>query len=118
MIPAQTIKKLCLVALYTSPVIAALVVTPLFIMSGFREMEFIISLLLMTALVLLMWGANILLVFLLQKQRGNLLRYLLSYLPAVLFNALTVEWLFGESMHGGGMHQGKAFHFHLIVFFS
>jgi len=114
-----TIKKLCLVALYTSPIISALVVTPLFIVSRYKFGAYPVALLWIFALVLVMWAINIVLVFLLKNKKGqsSTTRYILSCLLCVVLSVLIVQHMFG-SLHSNMGKQGMALHFHLVVFFS
>lgn len=121
-ISTQIIKKLFWVALYTSPVIAALLITPVSIINRSLLRQYPLSLLTVTAAVLFMWAVNILIIFFVSKSKKNnafsLTKYFLSYFICVLFIMGAVEWFFVTYMHPGEDVHKKIFHFHLIVFVS
>ncbi|HWB28023.1 MAG TPA: histidine kinase [Chitinophagaceae bacterium] len=120
MVSSKIIKKLCFVALYSAPVIAALAITPLFIVSGYTEVEYLWSILLITALVLFMWAVNILLYYITnrRKKSTDLLRYTFSYFFCVVCTVVAVTWFFGEFRLSGSGHHSAVFHFHLVAFLS
>jgi len=83
MISTIPIKKLFRTGLYTSPLIGALVVTPDVIFNSESLIEFFKGIVLVTFIVLFIWGINILLVYLTERNRRKLpvyTRYILSYI--------------------------------------
>lgn len=110
------IKKLWLLALYTSPVISAMVVTPLFIVTNNRQVDYLVALLVITAVALAMWGINIWLgnVFGKSQKNDDVKKYVTSYMFCVVGTTLAAQHAFG-GMHGSGH---IFFHFHLIAFFA
>jgi len=109
-------KKLWVLALYTSPVISAMTVTPLFIVTNNRQVDYPIALLMVTGVALAMWGVNIWLgnVFGKGAKNDDVKRYVTSYTFCVVGTTLAAQHAFG-GMHGSGH---VFFHFHLIAFFA
>lgn len=109
-------KKIWLLALYTSPVISAITVTPLFIVTNNRQVYYPLALLIITGVALALWAINIWLgnIFGKGHKNDNVKRYFTSYTFCVIGTTLAAQHAFG-SMHGSGH---IFFHFHLIAFFA
>jgi len=120
MIKPGTIQKLCLLALYTSPVIGLLIVSPNFIANPVAVGSFPVAILFMSLLVLFIWAVNILLTWLIKKRDrdNNTFRYLLSYLMCVGCTVVAVQFMFFGALHNGSNTSAKTFHYHLFIFLS
>lgn len=118
MATTSTIKKLIVLALYTSPVISALIITPLFITGNVKAYSYVEALLFITGLVLFFWAVNITVYAVATNAKGTSapLRYLLSYVFGVVLSVFIVSWFFEGSFHNAS-HQ-DFFHFHLLVFIA
>jgi len=114
----STIKKLIVLALYTSPVISALIITPLFITGNVKAYSYGEALLFITGLVLFFWAVNITVYAVATNAKGTSapLRYLLSYVFGVVLSVFVVQWFFESSFHNASHHD--FFHFHLLVFIA
>jgi two-component system, LytTR family, sensor kinase len=117
----QPIRKQFLVAAYSSVAISALTVTPVFILSQISGQNYFLALGFGALLVFFGWAANIGIYALVGgegRRRGQLWRYLLSY----IFCLLATFGLFHGHMipRGGGRSESlsSGFHFHLIVFLA
>jgi sensor histidine kinase YesM len=108
-----SIKKQLKFALYTSPVIGALAITPITIIDRYPFDKWLISVGAIMMLALSLWGLNI---FLWRWSKGTpVKRYTLS----ILVN-LVIAWAVSVFMLGGEHHRlhSTYFHFHLILFLS
>jgi len=111
-----SIKKQLKFALYTSPVIGALAITPITIMDHYPFDKWLLSVITIMILALALWGLNI---FLWVRTKGVAIK---RYIISILIN-LIIAW--GVSMlmfHAGqlgrnGFHS-TYFHFHFILFLS
>jgi two-component system LytT family sensor kinase len=119
---SPSIKKQFKVAIYTSPVISALMTTPIYILDKRHFGPYSGSLLFSTLIVFLLWSVNIFLSYWISKQgRGRWTgagRYILSYLISILFTAGVSHRLFYPSGNTGFGSYGIFVHFHLIVFLA
>jgi two-component system LytT family sensor kinase len=112
---SQPIKRQLRVALYSSPAISALTVSPVFLISRLPFVLYPWAIGLSTVLVFLMWIINIGVFAFAGKKTG---RYVLSYVSSVLLTFLIFH---SYSLHladrrfssaGGGMH------FHVVIFLA
>src|SRR5438034_9293253 len=82
----QSLKKLVFVSLYTSPIIGALLITPIFILNDYLFNLYPKVVILVTFYVFLVWSLNILITYLVNKwpatKKYNLL---LSYSLCIVF---------------------------------
>src|SRR5450631_117626 len=119
---SPSIKKQFKVAIYTSPVISALMTTPIYILNKSRFGPYSGALLFSTLIIFLLWSVNILLSYWVSKPgRGRWSgagRYILSYLLSVLITAGASHGLFYPFGHAGFRSFGIFVHFHLILFFA
>ncbi len=109
-----------MVAAYTSPVISALMITPIFIYIGESLSGYFLALALIMFLVLVMWTVNILFTWIISKQKVkyNSVKYVLSYFICVVLTLVVVQMMFHGLTQATDNAHGKTFHFHLIVFFA
>ena len=119
MLQTRTIKKLLYIALYTSPAIAGLIITPIFILK-YHSLTLYGSIVLQAiALILLIWLVNILLTWLISrwqtKRKARTMKYIVSYLFGVVFIKFFIIILAPLS-YNMGSHDTH--HFHMIIFFS
>jgi sensor histidine kinase YesM len=105
-----SIKKQLKFALYTSPVIGALAITPITIMDRYSPDKWLASVLSIMTLALVLWGVNILLWR--WSKETAIKRYVLS----ILINGV-LAWLVSMFVFHAG-HHSTFFHFHLILFLS
>jgi sensor histidine kinase YesM len=115
----QPIGKQFRVAVYTSPAISALTVTPMFILGAIRFELFPWAFGISTLLVFLFWSANIGIYLLFARNAGGSgwMRYLSSYAFCILFSFFLFHDLFFRfHWHFGSSSSG--IHFHLILFFA
>jgi len=93
-----------------------MVVTPLFIVTSNRQVDYPVALLLITGVALFMWSINIWLgnVFGSGRRNDDIKKYIVSYAFCVIGTTLAAQHAFG-GMHGNGH---VFFHFHLIAFFA
>jgi sensor histidine kinase YesM len=122
MVTRKTLRKLVWLAVYTSPVISALIITPVFVFNGSHHDLYVPSLLYITIGVLLMWLQNITITAvngrLATGSQNRTITIVVSYMVCVVVNLLLVEHFFDTYFgSGAGMHY-KAMHFHLIIFVS
>lgn len=117
MASALSIKKQLRVALYTSPLIAALAITPITIINKYPFSTYLYVVFSITMLVLTLWLVNI---FTWRLSKGAALkRYLLSIFINILI-AWGVSLAINHADHHppfGGSHKMN-FHFHLILFLA
>jgi sensor histidine kinase YesM len=108
-----SIKKQLKFALYTSPVIGTLAITPVTIMDRYSFGKWLVSAISIMMLALALWGLNILL-WRLTRERA-VKRYIFS----ILVN-LFLSWVVSMFMFHGGYHGLHAtfFYFHMILFLS
>jgi len=115
MAPALSIQKQVKVALYTTPVIAALTMTPIAIMGRYSFSRYFIAMLFTMALGAFLWAINILLWY--AGVRSTTYRTLVSVLVSFGLAMFVATTLFPyHSSKGGAFHIN--FHFHLILFFA
>jgi len=115
MAPALSIQKQVKVALYTSPVIAALAMTPIAILGRYSFSRYFLAILFSTALAVFLWAINIFLWY--AGIRSTTYRTLISILVSFGLAMLVVTVLFPyHSRMPGSFHIN--FHFHLILFFA
>jgi len=113
--PSSSIKKQVKVALYTTPVIAALTMSPIAILQRYSIGRYTIAVLFTMSLVLFLWAMNILLWYM--GARSTTRRTLISILVCVGLAIFVVVFLF--SGHSSmSVSPGVNFHFHLILFFA
>jgi len=113
--PAPSIKKQVKVALYTTPVIAALTMSPIAILQRYSLGTYTMAVSFTMTLVLFLWSVNILLWYL--GARSTTRRTLLSILVSFSLAFFVVVVLFsGHSSMSVSPHVN--FHFHLILFFA
>ncbi|MBN8854315.1 MAG: hypothetical protein BGO55_07955 [Sphingobacteriales bacterium 50-39] len=110
------IKKQLKFALYTSPVIGAMAITPITIMDRYPFDKWLISVLTIMILALTLWGLNILLWI---WTKGVAIK---RYIISILIN-LVIAWgvslfLFNTGQLGHHGFHSTYFHFHLILFLS
>ena len=108
------IKKQLKFALYTSPVIGAMAITPITIMDRYPFDKWLISVL--TIMILALWGLNMLLWI---WTKGVAIK---RYIISILIN-LVIAWgvslfLFSTGQLGHQGFHSTYFHFHLILFLS
>ena len=115
MAPALSIKKQVKVALYTSPVIAALTMTPIAILSRYSFNRYVPAILLTISLVLFLWAVNIFIWH--AGVRSVVKRYLLNLLVSGAIAIFVVMVLFPFHSQMSHVHQVN-FHFHIIMFFA
>jgi two-component system LytT family sensor kinase len=115
MAPALSIKKQLRVALYTSPLIAALAMTPIAILGRYSFSRYFTAALLTIALVLLLWLINILIWRIGVQSTAK--RYLFSILVSILLTIFVIMFLFPVHSSMQASHQVN-FHFHVILFFA
>jgi len=114
MAPAPSILKQVKVALYTSPVIAALAMTPIAIMGRYSFSRYFAAIFFSMLVVIFLWGINIFLWY--AGMRLTTYRTLVSVLVSVGLAMLVATTLFPyHSSKPGAFHIN--FHFHLIMFF-
>jgi len=108
-----SIKKQLKFALYTSPVIGALAITPITIIDRYPFDKWLVSVVAIMALALVLWGMNIALWV--WSKGAAIKRYVIS----ILVN-LVPAWLVSWFMFGGAHHtfHSTYFHFHLILFLT
>jgi sensor histidine kinase YesM len=121
---ASNTRKLIMVALYTSPVIGTLAITPNFIMANEdRPGYYFHALLVTTPVVLLIWSINILLAYFFRgagyTRSRRILHYLLSYgLCTGAFSFIASQWMFHGAIPANEASYAKFYHFHVIIFLS
>lgn len=122
MVSKQLIQKLFWVALYSSPVISVLIITPVFIFGRYGTAAYPTSLLLITGLVLFMWLENIAIIYLVGKKQKEIkytaINYVLSYFICVVVNLFTIQWVFEMQLHSEKDIHQASFHFHMLIFLS
>lgn len=110
-----SIKKQVKVALYTTPVIAALTMSPIAILQRYSFGNYVLAVSFTMTLVLFLWSMNILLWYL--GARSTARRTLVSILVSFALSFFVVVVLF--SGHSSmSVSPGVNFHFHLILFFA
>jgi two-component system LytT family sensor kinase len=110
------VKKLFGIALFTSPVIGLLLITPVFIFHTYIKAIYAEAAAEITALVFLVWCVNILLSLPASKSKAAGWVYLLlSYSFSIVFVPV-FQMTFYPMVKENDPHQ--TFHFHVIIFFS
>jgi len=110
-----SIKNQVKVAVYTTPVIAALTMSPIAILQRYSVGRYTIAVLFTMSLVLFLWSMNILLWYL--GARSTTRRTLMSILISFALAIFVVVYLF--SGHSSMSVSPRVnFHFHLILFFA
>jgi len=115
MVPALSIKKQAKVALYTTPVIAALTMTPIAILSRYSFGRYLPAILMTMSLVLFLWAVNIFIWH--AGVRSVVKRYLLNILVSGVIAFFVVVFLVPVHSQESQLHQVN-FHFHIILFFA
>ena len=110
-----SIKKQVLVALYTTPVIAALSMSPIAILQRYSLGKYAIAVFFTMSLVLFLWAINIFLWYMGAKSTTN--RTLLSIVVSFAL-ALFVVWVLFADNTSMPISPHINFHFHLILFFA
>ncbi|HVU57828.1 MAG TPA: histidine kinase [Puia sp.] len=110
MTATPSIKKQLKFALYTSPVIGTLAITPITIIDRYSLDKWLLSALSIMTLALTLWGINILLWH--WSKEAAIKRYVISFLVNLILSWLVSMFVF----HAG--HHSSFFHFHLILFLS
>jgi len=110
-----SIKKQVKVALYTTPVIAALSMSPIAILQRYTLGKYTIAVFFTMSLVLFLWSINIFLWYMGAKSTTN--RTLLSIVVSSALAVFVVLVLFQDHMSMPISHHIN-FHFHLILFFA
>jgi LytS/YehU family sensor histidine kinase len=112
---APSIKKQVKVALYTTPVIAALTMSPIAILGHYSFSTYLLAILFSMSLVLFLWSMNILLWYL--GAWSTTKRTLLSILVCISLAIFVVVFLFSGHSSTAVSPQIN-FHFHLVLFFA
>jgi len=115
MAPALSIKKQAKVALYTTPVIAALTMTPIAILNHYSFNRYVPAIVMTMSLVLFLWAVNICIWH--AGVRSVVKRYLLNILVSGAIAFFVVMFLVPVHSQESRLHQVN-FHFHVILFFA
>ena len=111
--PVIPIKKQVKIALYTTPVIAALTMTPIAILQRFSFSKYTPAILLTMSLVAFLWTTNILLWHF--GIRSTWQRYLVSILVSTVLTVVVITFI--VPVHSGMSRSHEVnFHFHVILF--
>jgi sensor histidine kinase YesM len=111
-----SIKKQLKFALFTSPVIGALAITPVTIIDHYPFDKWLISVSTIMALSLSLWGLNILLWI--RTRTAPVKRYSISFLFNLILAWAVSLLLFHTGQFGHHGSHSTYFHFHLILFLS
>lgn len=111
-----SIKKQLKFALYTSPVIGAMAITPTTIIDHYSFDRWLLSALAITILALTLWGLNILLWI--WTKGASLKRYIISILVNLVIAWAVSMMMFHSGQLGRNGFHSTYFHFHFILFLS
>jgi len=116
------IRKLFWVALYTSPAIAVLIITPVTIMHENDMGYYLFSVISISIGVFFIWAVNILILYLISRSanpgRRWKMKYGISTLLCLLLAVIVSLCLFHPDPNAAESMHRKFFHFHLILFLT